>query len=200
MHRTSTNQSAVFQMLDHKFDFLIHTSMPSSCGVEDNLLCLQTLLLYQIIRIFDGDIRQRANAERQLDVLDACTLRLHGSYFEAERTQPSQSYYLWWIILESVRRTIMMSVFLRDLHGAMQNAGALMLLPLLSTLPVASNTGLWNEFGPPEGTSGISEQYLLSYSEFTHAWNAGGVRDPDNYHKTLLIACRFANGTGQFKI
>jgi hypothetical protein len=39
--------------------------------VEDRLLHVQALLLYQFMPLFDSDIRQRANAERDFEHLEA---------------------------------------------------------------------------------------------------------------------------------
>lgn len=159
---------------------------------------LQVLLLYQIIRLFDGDPRQKANAERQFNLLDTWTMRLHGSYFEAEQSRPSYSSSGHWILLESIRRTIMMSIFLRDLHGAMKN-NTLALVPLRCTVPVSYNSDLWSKSAIAETDCVTTLPHLVSYSEFTSAWNAGGITYLDDYDKTLLAACRLAQGTDQFR-
>ena len=199
LHRTSDNQKVVFQMLDDKVDSLVSNSSRFSYRPENNLIELQVLLLYQIIRIFDGDARQRANAERQFDLLDAWTMRLHRSYFEAEQSRPSYSSSRHWILLESIRRTVMMSIFLRDMHGAMKN-NTLALVPLRCTIPVSYNSELWNKTDVAETDYVRPPPHLVSYSEFTSAWNAGGITCLDDYDKTLLVACRLAQGTNQFRI
>jgi hypothetical protein len=198
MHRTSANKKVVFQMLDDKIDSLLLNSSCFSCGPENNLRELQVLLLYQIIRIFDGDIRQRANAERQFDLLDAWTMRLHRSYFEAEQSRPSYSSSSHWILLESIRRTIMMSIFLRDLYGAMKN-NTLALVPLRCTIPVSYNSGLWNKSVGAETDYVGPPPPLVSYPEFIDAWNTGGITSLDDYDKTLLVACHLAQRTNQFR-
>ena len=79
-------------MLDCKLVALVQASA-SFYRVEDNLLVLQALILYQIIRLFDGDVRQRANAERHLELLDSWTLRLQQNYFQALETPGTESEY-----------------------------------------------------------------------------------------------------------
>ena len=198
LHRTSDNQELVFQILDDKVDSLLLNSSSFSYGIENNLIELQVLLLYQIIRIFDGDARQRANAERQFNLLDTWTMRLHRSYFEAEQSLSSYSSSRHWILLESIRRTIMMSVFLRDLHGAMKN-NTLALMPLRCTLPVSYNCDLWNKSAVSEIDYLVTPPHLVSYSEFTTAWNTGGITRLDDYSRTLLASCHLAQGTNKFE-
>lgn len=195
LHRTTHNQKIVFEMLDDKVASLFLNS--SSFRPESNLLELQVLLLYQIIRIFDGDAKQRANAERQFDILDSWTIRLHRSYYEAEQSRPSYSSSRHWILLESIRRTIMMSIFLRDLHRAMK-VKTLALVPLRCTIPVSYNSGLWNRPAITEAEDVGQPPTLVSYSEFTRAWNTGSITSLDDYDKTLLAACHIAQGTDQF--
>lgn len=197
LHRTGDNQKVVFQILDDKVDSLLLNSSSFSYRPENNLIELQVLLLYQIIRIFDGDARQRANAERHFDLLDAWTMRLHRSYFEAEQSLSSYSSSRHWILLESIRRTIMMAVFLRDLHGAMKN-NTLALMPLRCTLPVSYNCDLWNKSAVAEIDYEGTLPHLVSYSEFTTAWNAGGITCLDGYGQTLLASCHLAQGTNKF--
>lgn len=198
MHRTNANKKVVFQMLDNKVDLLLLNSSHFSYGAENNLIELQVLLLYQIIRIFDGDTRQRTNAERQFDLLDAWTVRLHKSYSEAEQSRPLYSSSRHWIYLESIRRTIMMSIFLRDLYSAMKNK-VLALVPLRCTVPVSYSSGLWNESLVVETDSVGRLPHLVSYPEFVDAWNSGDLACLDDYDKTLVAACHLSQGPNQFR-
>lgn len=182
-------------MLDDKVTSLLLNS--SSFRPESNLIELQVLLLYQIIRVFDGDASQRANAERHFDVLDSWTIRLHKGYYEAEQSRPSYSCSRHWILLESIRRTIMMSIFLRDLHRAMK-VKTLALVPLRCTVPVSYNSDLWNRLAITEAEVAGQPPNLVSYSEFTSAWNTGSITSLDDYDKTLLSACHIAQRTDQF--
>lgn len=200
IHRTNTNKAIVLRMLDDKVDSLLLNSSQFSNGSKNNLTQLQVLLLYQIIRLFDGDIRQRANAERHFELLDAWTVRLHSSYAEAEQSQPSysQSPSRHWIYLESIRRTIMMSIFLRDLYSAM-NSHVMALVPLRCTIPVSYGSDLWNESLVAETDNVRSLPHLVSYPEFVDGWNSGDLTYLDDYDKTLVAACHLSQGPNQFR-
>jgi len=90
MHQTPQNREMVSSILDFKLATLIQQS-DLWLTPKANLLGLQALLLYQIIRIFDGDDRQRANAERNFQPLDTWTAQLHQSYFNPKRDPGNDS-------------------------------------------------------------------------------------------------------------
>lgn len=192
MHQTPKNRSMVFQILDFKLASLIQQSS-MWISPEDSLIGLQALILYQIIRIFDGDVRQRANAERNFVIMDAWTVQLHQNYFDAEQ-RSSHEPYKNWILLESIRRTIMVSVILRDLFTAMKD-GVCELIPLMTNLPVSSMGKLWNTADQECWEGSSDSESLITYGEFVNSWNSGAFTDVEEYEKMLLVACRHANGT-----
>jgi hypothetical protein len=161
-HKTSSNQSTIFRMLDSKIATLIQTSGSLLYNLEGNLLALQALILYQLIRLFDGDPRQRSNGERHLELLDSWTLRLQQNLNDTfDTTAVCGGGYRQWVLEESVRRTTMMSVVLRSLYGFMK-FGVCELVPLLATLPVSKNSKLWKS--PERIVRGNGkENGLLSY-------------------------------------
>ena len=197
LHQTPRNRDCIFRILDCKVTALVKASPSLLSSVEDNLLALQALILYQIIRLFDGDIRQRVNAERHLELLDSWTLRLQQNYFQALETPGTEPVYDHWVLIESIRRTTMVSVVLRGLYAVMKD-GYCELVPLLCTLPVSNTGRLWKtaEMNWWEQTS---SQEVVTYLEFLEKWNAGNVSRVDEYEKLLLVFCRHANGTGDFQ-
>jgi hypothetical protein len=187
-------------MLDCKLAALVQASGCLLARVEENLLALQALILYQVIRLFDGDIRQRANAERHLSLLDLWTLRLQQNYFQTLSTRSTESEYNHWVLVESIRRTTMVSVVLRGLYCTMKD-GYCELVPLLCTLPVSNTAQLWktSDVQWREQAARV-EREVLAYAEWTHEWNNGNVKVVDEYEKLLLVTCRHANGTGDFRL
>jgi hypothetical protein len=93
----------------------------------------------------------------------------------------------------------MMSVVLRSLYGFMK-FGVCELVPLLATLPVSKNSKLWKS--PERIVKGNGkENGLLSYWDFTQEWNTGkvGFGEVEEYEKFLLVTCRHAFGTDDFR-
>ena len=88
----------------------------------------------------------------------------------------------------------MMSIFLRDLHRAIK-VKTLALVLLRCTIPVSYNSSLWNRPAITEAEDVGQPPNLVSYSEFTRAWNMGSITSLDDYDTTLLAACHIAQGT-----
>lgn len=197
---TPRNQQRISQMLDHKLSALLHASRRGFPSVEAGLLAVQSLLTYQIMRLFSPDIWQRAAAERHLKLLASWTSRLQHSVFEAEQRaaelSATKSPYQSWIFLESVRRTILMSYMLQALYGARKD-GVCSLIPLLSVLPVSSHGQLWRA-SETEWYSTVmgGDMLLTSYGDYVAAWKAGTAFDVDIYETILLVACKGPAGIG----
>ncbi len=187
-------------MLDCKLAALVKDSSSFLCQVKDNLLALQVFILYQFIRLFDGDVRQRVNAERDLELLDSWTLRLHQNYCQVPIKLGKESTYGHWVLVESIRRTTMMSVLLRGAYSVMKD-GHCQLTPLMCTLPVSNMARLWKTPETELGNQDLAEKgEVQTYLEWTRQWNAGDVKCIGEYEKLLLVSCRHAIGTGNFKI
>lgn len=200
MHKTPRNRETIFSMLDSKLQDLIEQSR-SWVSLGDILLGLQVLILYQIIRMLDGCPRQHANSQRTLGLLDSWTILLHKRYCESS-LQSEDLTYESCILLESVRRTLMVSVMVRDLAGAIQNNGLCDLVLLMGSLPVSLDCGVWKTKGKDSWQKSASSQSLVSYWEFTGLWNTGAVEvaEEDDYEKMLLVLCRHAKRTGQWGV
>lgn len=192
VQKTDRNQDTIFRILESKITALLQESV--STRVEDNLVALQALILYQIIRLFDGDVRQRANAERHLELLDIWTLRLQQNYLQAVFS--SKAGYDHWVLIESIRRTTMISVILRSLYFAMRD-GYCQLVPLLASLSVSTKSSRLWKMAEDEWHGAKRNSQVLTYAEFTDEWNKGNVNGVDEYEKLLLMACKYANVAGK---
>jgi hypothetical protein len=191
MNKTPQNRDVIFRILDDKLDALINQTM-TWVTIKDSLLGMQAMLLYQIIRLFDGCPRQRAHAERDFALLDSWTCELHKSYCASEQHLLGSSISEEnWILLESVRRTVMTSVMLRDLFKA-QTTGFCDLVPMMSLLPVSKNSTVWDSASEEQRQKTTQPQTVVTYREFTNAWNEGTITELGQYETLLLIACRFA--------
>lgn len=159
----------VFRMLFVKLRKLISSSRKIT-RVEDWLLAVQTLIMYQIIRVFDGDVKQQESAEDDFDLLGDWSHRLQEASSEGGS----------WLLMESIRRTLLVSIIFRCLHKLMKH-GLSELVPEMSLLPVSENISGWEK---GEGGS------LVTYASFVEDWNQGKVTSVDAYEMLLLKACR----------
>ncbi|KAF2704410.1 hypothetical protein K504DRAFT_537914 [Pleomassaria siparia CBS 279.74] len=119
---TVDNSFIAFTVIETKANDLLQSPNQPSWTPLDLLAAIQSLLIFQFIRLFDGDIRQRALAEKSEPMLASWTEELKS------RTQEEQQYTTFtapswrsWIFAESVRRTITMSIFLTGIYSLVKH-------------------------------------------------------------------------------
>ena len=183
--KTAANERLIFGIISSKLAELV--SKRQYCSIEDELASVQALIMYQIIRLFDGDIRQRGIAEAQFQILDswAMSLRQRGE-FEIPLSNQS-SPYRDWLFIESVRRTVLMSIFLKGIYYAIKN-GFCDQVPAMQGLPLTVKGELWEAKSESDwmlATHG-SQPDVITYHDFVLIWDGGDV---EGFQKMLLVAC-----------
>lgn len=128
--KTERNQDLVFQAISLKAAQLIAGYTPQGLSAIEQLASTQALILYQIIRLFDGDIRQRADAERADTILNEWTQQLKprmeriNSASEDERgvaVLTEATSWQSWVFAESLRRTVLISFSVQGLYCFLKN-------------------------------------------------------------------------------
>ena len=185
--KTEANQEMIFRIMDAKIvEVLLQPE--SSWTYVDNLACVQALLMFQIIRLFDGDIRQRALAEKQDTILEQWTDQLRQrTPNESSPFQPSS--WKAWIFAESVRRTVILSYFLRGTYANIK-LGYCTIIGTLSRLPFTAQTQLWDS---PSGTEWQQAAQSLtpsvvSYQDFMDMWEIGRISEIQPFERLLIGA------------
>ncbi|KAK1456457.1 hypothetical protein CMEL01_16470 [Colletotrichum melonis] len=158
--KNKINSSFVLRTIQARAHELLASPMPKNR--HDILARFHAVLLYQIIRLFDGDISMRASAQHTLSSLEHTILALLPFVkWEPEQpaTGPAQDYTacptkdFWqeWIFQESARRTIFFTCFFLVAYSA-----------LVGTL-----------------TNGCEERYVFcqSWTMSAHLWKAPTVVD-----------------------
>ncbi|KAJ5445290.1 hypothetical protein N7491_001372 [Penicillium cf. griseofulvum] len=113
--KNTENQALVFRNLEHKRQQLIAKIEPLLAPKMDLLEALQALIMYQIISLFDGDIRLRAQAEAdELVLLIAAPLAPIEAQCMPGSTSPS---WRRWLIEESSRRTVITAFMLKGVYS-----------------------------------------------------------------------------------
>jgi hypothetical protein len=116
--RTPATNVLVHQVLQRNVQHLLSTTDSTSCSTPDLVAALQALLLYQLMRLFDGDIRLRAAAEDNeiTTILWASELRTRACalslplYPVATLTNPEDWHE--WLFNEGIRRTVVTTFLL----------------------------------------------------------------------------------------
>ncbi|KAF7675972.1 hypothetical protein GT037_005477 [Alternaria burnsii] len=142
--KTEANRALVFGHVQHKCQQLVTSTDAQSASKIELLTGLQALLLYQMIRLFDGDVRLRALAEADESVTLQWANRLktllrdggavmrhsaasspitrvgfHHSPSPSSRdiSVDSSDNWLYWLTTESIRRTIITTHVLSGIYN-----------------------------------------------------------------------------------
>ncbi|KAJ4311994.1 hypothetical protein N0V94_007676 [Neodidymelliopsis sp. IMI 364377] len=123
-------KSIVHQILHNNVQNLLVTTNAAQSSNSDLLAALQALLLYQIMRLFDGDIRLRACAEADeaTTVLWASELRSRACHVALPRyplapmtsiaaSTDSKEEWQEWLFSESIRRTVVTTFMLQGVYN-----------------------------------------------------------------------------------
>ena len=109
------------------------------CGLRtiDHLARVQAMFIYQFIRLFDGDVRQRALAEQQFCVLHKwCEQLWESAMLESstegiswqvgmfDATDPKAKLWGNWVLGESVRRTWYLCKILHSIYFTLRDGWA----------------------------------------------------------------------------
>lgn len=128
--KSYATQLLVFRVISQHANRLVEELDRLGSSTLDLLASVQALTLVQIIRLFDGDIRQRADAERTQPVFVDSVRRLQqhmldiGDDWQNTVTSSQMSGadpYDSWLYAESLRRTIIMGYTLQGLYCFLKN-------------------------------------------------------------------------------
>ena len=121
--KSEANEDMVYRIIGQKSQRL-QDGFDVHAPALEFLASIQALILIQIIRLFDGDIRQRAEAERTQSVLLAYIRVLQhkmqaiGDSWRTELISQKETADAWnsWLYAESVRRTVIIGHMLDGLY------------------------------------------------------------------------------------
>ena len=198
--KSSSNRDMTYRTIDAEVTELFQTDV-WQWSLEDAVAHVQALILYQIIRFFDGDVRQRAFAEQQDHILATWTETLYSHLtLQTPLFSPSNIAvdYDWrsWILVESARRTVLMSLFLRGFYHALKT-GFCNTIAAMTDLPISTRAVLWELDSSARWQLALkaAEPELIPYKDFTPKWAEGELArgDVGDYERLLIIACKGKN-------
>jgi Fungal Zn(2)-Cys(6) binuclear cluster domain len=150
--KNSENESLVFADVSRKAQELAE-SQQTFRSTLDLLASTQALLIYQIIRLLDGDIRLRADAESSeatcISWTDQLFLRTRSiTATDAQSPRVAQSLdtpLLWkdWVFEESCRRTILTSYMLQGVYSFLK-LGCDNVSRKINKMSFTAQKALWN--------------------------------------------------------
>ncbi|CAO2657547.1 Nn.00g036730.m01.CDS01 [Neocucurbitaria sp. VM-36] len=185
------NQSILANSINAKISALITTS--STWTLSEHLAAVQALIIYQIIRLFDLDLNLRTQAEKHNSLLEIWSAHLWKRFFNEKPA--FQNSFESWVFNESLRRTILMSVFTRCAWSGLTRGGLADQVHVLARLPITRDLEAWMA-GPEDWNARAlpyitEEEGLVAYGDLAMAWNHKmDVETLDPFGKLLLMPCR----------
>ncbi|KAL1861224.1 hypothetical protein Plec18170_001739 [Paecilomyces lecythidis] len=180
---SEANKSMLFQTLDAEVLELLQPA-PTTTLSED-LSKVQAMLLYQIIRLFYGGMKERLLAEQQANLLKAWGLQLIQRV-DVELPNP-QSTWEDWILAESSRRTVILAFMIYGMYSLI-NHGFCLERSTLGILPVSTRPDFWNSRALYEEHH--RQAKTMKYIEYSDHWLASPPRRVEPFQKLLLVACK----------
>ncbi|KAI0894832.1 hypothetical protein F4806DRAFT_98234 [Annulohypoxylon nitens] len=131
-NQTKETRSFVLKILHENVNTLIHTASGVSFTPREKLARVHALVVYQTIRMFDGDISLGQQAEKDQPILEAWNEEL-GKFrdnlddvaqldMEAIRQRQPESWERW-LFAESVRRTYIICLALKTFWDMVKDRG-----------------------------------------------------------------------------
>jgi hypothetical protein len=189
--KTTQNTAILTRSIETKIAGLVAAS--KTWSLTDHLAAVQAMIIYQAIRLFDPTLNVQALAASQNRLLDSWTANLWKRSFN-ERI-PFNSAWDAWKFYESLRRTVLVSVFLRGGWSCVIRGGLCDQIPVLAKLPLNRHDRLWgadeSEFEKRRALGRKETESLVAYGEWAAEWNGGKeVEGLTDWTRMLLAACR----------
>ncbi|KAL7780930.1 hypothetical protein V8C43DRAFT_320241 [Trichoderma afarasin] len=178
----STNersQSVLFGVIATEISDLLVRDLGS--GLLGDLARLQASVLYQIIRFVHGNIHQRILAEQQEFLLKSYGLKL----LRRVDTELHQMELNWetWILVESIRRTVIIVFELYTLYWAFMNCTCIE-TNAIKMLPVSIKPSCW---ASREIYLHCSDRDLTTmYGDIATTWEVSSWKSLGTFEKVLL--------------
>ncbi|KAK1252247.1 hypothetical protein MKX08_003434 [Trichoderma sp. CBMAI-0020] len=211
-NKNEQNELVVMQHIQYKAEALLEAysetkdplvemfAPPSALSTGQHLARVLSLFIYQFIRLFDGDIRQRALAETQIPVLEAWTAQmwesvsldvtLHNTFggeYLAVEDRINVANHLWrnWILMENVRRIWMVVTYTQCIYLLTRDGT----VSCTGTIDFTARCGLWDATSAATWLRMVEQKDPLSVVPHDSDWlrEATSIKDIDKF--SLVSLC-----------
>jgi hypothetical protein len=192
--RQEATRISVLRMVEATVNRLIEQN-PLLMPIELHLACMQAFLILHTIQLWDGDLRQRAQAEAHALTLEGWAFQLHIRVTEAmSNADPEMLSWDDWILYESARRVALVTMLSQGVYETMKY-GVCTYVPIMATLSFTTSDRPWLA---RSGDSWRQEVWgptarVATYWDYGKRWREyisdSGGRAPDPFAKLLLTPC-----------
>ncbi|KAF2116308.1 hypothetical protein BDV96DRAFT_645639 [Lophiotrema nucula] len=187
--KTPQNEFVALTVIESKANELVRSPNQASWTPLDLLAAIQALLIFQFIRLFDGDIRQRAQAEQSEQLLESWTEQLKSRTEEEQRfTTMTAPSWRSWVFAESVRRTVSMSYFLSGIYSLVKQ-GYCTLSEKVTANSFTAQKELWdcNSALDWERAKQMYKPYWVNRMKFDDLLREGKGTELDDFGMVMMI-------------
>ncbi|OTA81642.1 hypothetical protein M434DRAFT_401312 [Hypoxylon sp. CO27-5] len=187
--KEDTTKAIVMSIIEKKVSQLIAMDL-STISLEEHLAALQAFLILHTIQLWDGDVRQRAQAEMHSYILETWALQLHRRATEVSKKQDVPITWEWWITLESCRRTAIASIMAQGIYE-MNKYGVCSYVASLADMPFTTHDGPWNAQNPGEWQERIVhlKATVANYGDYANSWIGSAGTPESEFGQFLLKPC-----------
>lgn len=180
-------KGAVIPLLKQRFAEL-HRRYSRPLPFEELLSCSQALLLFQCILALNED-DQAQYSESVGNMIEGIGSRLWEQ--APSQLPPTLSRRHAWLLAESVRRTIIVSLMLRSVYS-MKTRNYSCRTPFADALPFDVRTDLWDDESDDTWADhgADSPDSMISLHEYSDAMGNGQVHDIHPFGALILAACK----------
>jgi hypothetical protein len=196
--KTDANEALVWDIISGKATQLMEPH--PSWSLSEQLVCVQALIIFQIIRLFDGDIRQRSDAERNDEILAQWTDSLA---IRTGATAPSDSIIpaAWesWVFEEVVCRTIIVSRMVQAMFS-IQKVGYCTLVAAVTELSFTVQKAFWDAPTAMHWHRAVKEKnrYHAPRMDFTETLSTATLDDVDELGLLMLVTYVGLDGANEW--
>ena len=188
--KKDVNSNIALAIIENKANALLHTPVNAGSNPLEHLAAVQALVIFQIIRLFDGDIRQRAQAEEIEPVMARWTDELCAKSTDGMMNLSAATAGSWreWLFAESLRRTLIMSLMVRGIY-ALVKKGYCDLGPEVTKLSFTAQADLWAADSLAEWTRARQKRDTLwiDQMKFDRLLEKSKVRDVDELGFVMMV-------------
>ncbi|KAI1083663.1 hypothetical protein F5B20DRAFT_527934 [Whalleya microplaca] len=185
--KTLSTKSIAMSIIEKRVHQLIGLDL-STLSIESHLAALQAFLILHIIQLWDGDVRQRAQAEMHSYIIESWALELHMRVIS--RNQDSALTWEQWITLESARRTAIMTLLAQGIYE-MAKFGVCSYVPNMAEMSFTTEDGPWNAKTSKDWEEAVRymDTSVANYLDYTNTWRESAGGSPSAFGKLLLMPC-----------
>ncbi|KAL2071174.1 hypothetical protein VTL71DRAFT_12409 [Oculimacula yallundae] len=196
--KSSVNEDVVWEIITSKVTQL--TEPKPFWSVAEHLACVQSLIIFQIIRLFDGDIKQRSDAEQQEELLTSWTdsLVVRTGMISSTLGVFDRGWEIW-AFEEAIRRTVLVSRIAQSMF-AIQRQGFCTMVGAVMDISFTAQMRLWTAPSAIHFAEACkhTNPFWVEKMDLEDLLKQGNIEDLDEIAWLMLVTSRGVDGANEW--